>query len=235
MIISAVCFCAFFLSYSQSYVDSGIRHYDAKEYKEALVDFNEAENAKSLFTSKAVSKLYFYKAMSLYHLTDVEKEAIGTVLAIHQYFEKSLSLDSTWFSQIDQVETSVTTSLIERADGVLKLASRAKEKEEKINGLKRFIDILKLAEEVKLIPEVELKLAGGYERLGDVYFEDSSNVASLRKAGEYYAQAIKYYEVARYNDPFSKSIIETLLVLSKRMDDPERVKEYSDLMALAGG
>lgn len=229
-------FCAVTLfAHSQSYIDSGVRHYDAGEFSEALVDFNEAENVKSLFTSSAMAKLYFYKAMTLYEITDVSREAIGSILAINQNFDKSLQLDSTWFEQINDTQTQLVGSLIGRGDLIFKQASKAKERLVKIDNLKAYLDVLKLAEEISLTPKVELKLAEGYFMMGDVYFEDSSNVASLQKAAQYYEQAIKYYEIARYNDPFSKSIIESLLTLSKRMDDPERVKEYSELLSLAGG
>jgi len=234
VIISIICCFTLFKTYAQSYLGLGIQHYDAREYEEALLDFNDAEKAKSLFTDKAVSKLYFYKAMTLYHLTDIGQASSDSVLTIHQYFNKSLTLDSAWYPQINETERIIVGILIAKAEIIYKKVSKAKVREDRINGLKRFLAILNLAERLMLTPDIELKLAQGYEDLGDVYFEDSSNLSSLRKAGEYYPQAIKYYELARYNDPFSKSIIERLLMLSKRMDDPERVKEYTDLMTLAG-
>ena len=51
------------LASSQSYVDSGIRHFMAKEYDEALMDFEEAEKVKVMFTESSVAKIYFYRGL----------------------------------------------------------------------------------------------------------------------------------------------------------------------------
>lgn len=235
MILSIfLCCFSMFLSLGQSYIDSGIRHFNANEYQEAILDFDEAEKAKALFTAQAVAKLHFYQGMTLYRLADLAYPS-ANMLRIHRYFGKSLALDSAWFSKINEAEVAMLDALMGRAKDLYKQASREKEKTDKADRLEKCLSILKMAEEILMTPEVEIKLAECHHEIGDLFFENVSEVISLQKAGSHYASAIKYYEVARYNDPFSKAIIEKLLILSKRMDDPARVKEYSDLIVLAGG
>ena len=51
------------LAYTQSYVDSGIRHFSLGEYDEALVDFENADAIKSMITQTAVAKIHYYRGM----------------------------------------------------------------------------------------------------------------------------------------------------------------------------
>ena len=221
---------------AQSYVDSGIRHYIAEEYEEALVDFDEAVSLKSLFTEFAVSKLHFYRGMSLYQIhegkTTLDLEMIEE---IYGDLYVALDIDSSWMETADDVLEAIYIETLEIAGGELKTARKEKEIEARVNQTNGYIDILQTGFKIKKVAEVELLIAQAYHEIGDLYFEDSNNVASLQKAGANFGKAIEYYEMARYDDPFSKGIIKSLLTLSKRMDDPQRVEEYSKLLALAGG
>lgn len=221
---------------AQSYVDSGIRHYIAEEYEEALVDFNEAVSLKSLFTEFAVSKLHFYRGMSLYQIHEGKPTLdLDMIKEINGDLQTSLEIDSSWYETADDVIDAIYNETLEIAEVQLKKARKEKELDARVDQTNGYIDILQTGFEIKKVAEVELLIAEAYHEIGDLYFEDSNNVASLQKAGANFGKAIEYYEMARYDDPFSKEIIKSLLTLSKRMDDPQRVEEYSKLLALAGG
>jgi sugar diacid utilization regulator len=94
---------------------------------------------------------------------------------------------------------------------------------------------LSSAKELNINSEVNLLLAQAHKEIGDFHFEVASDLTALQQVKESYEIAIKYYEIARYDDPFSKEIIEDLLDLSMRLDDQTRVEEYEELLKLAGG
>lgn len=221
---------------AQSYVDSGIRHYIANEYEEALVDFEEADKLTSLFTEFAISKLHFYRGMSLYKIYGADpKLEMDMIRSIVEDLTKAVSIDSSWNTTAKDVFDAMYTRTLDRSEQLMKQARKLKEREERVAQTNEYIDVLQFAFEIRKDPKVELMTAEAYHEIGDLYFEDSNNVMSLQKAGANYQKAIEFYEIARYDDPFSKEIINALLELSQRMDDPNRVEEYTGLLKLAGG
>lgn len=232
-------FFAVFLHFTvgaQSYIDSGIRHYKAKEFKEALVDFKEAENLKVMFTSSAVGKLQYYRGLTIWELNrgndEIGEEEVNQILTD---FHKAEKLDSSRSEAIELVIDQLYDLVYESSNSIGKKAGKEKSIDAKSQLLSKYVDRLLLCESVKKSEAVELNLAKAYHDFGDLYFQRAEDIIDVQIAEEKYKMAIDYYEIARYNDPYSKEIISALLTLSERMDDPERVKEYTKLLELAGG
>lgn len=226
-----------FLAKSQSYIDSGVKHYVSNEFEEALVDFQEAENIKSLFVGLAVGRLHYYKGMTLYKLHADSKDGISDELAdqIRLDLNEAVRIDSTWAQPVGEVFSDLHLRYEEKFRSKLKAARKEDSIKDKEQGFLEYLALVDKAHLFQADDGSDLLKAKAYHEIGDLYFQDATNVASLQKAGTYFKSAIEFYEIARYNDPFSKAIISALLDLSKRMDDPERVEEYAKLLQLAGG
>ncbi|GAB4246704.1 MAG: hypothetical protein Tsb0034_25700 [Ekhidna sp.] len=208
----------------------------AEEYAEGLADIAEAEKAKSLFTPLAISKMHFYKGMLLFKMGDFESAVDETTAnEIMLNFSKALELDSSWSSATKEVLHELHLAAMKQAASALKQARKVDEDSEVETLLNAYIAQLSLAERLEYHPDIELKKAEAYHELGDLYFKGEKTLGNMRKAADYFQKAIHEYELARYNDPFSKDIIKDLLLLSQRMDDVERIQEYSQLLELAGG
>jgi len=234
--LAAFFYFLFFGLFSQSYVDSGVRHFNQGEYREALADLQEAEKVKTVFTELAIAKLHFYHGVTLYKLQKPIEMDRDKIYFIKEKLDKAIKVDSTnWFARSQEVYQGLADSRIEKAEKMLKEARKQEERELRVSLTKEYIFQLNLSEELVYNPDLELLKAEAYHEVGDLYFEDATKVSSLQEAAKNYQKAIELYEIARYNDPFSKEIIRKILMLSKRMDDPERIKEYSDLLELAGG
>ncbi|MEM7298038.1 MAG: hypothetical protein AAF391_07210, partial [Bacteroidota bacterium] len=201
------------------------------------VDFKEAENIKSLFVESSIGRLHFYKGMSLYKLHSGSKGGINDEMAdqILKDLGEAVRIDSTWFQPVEEVFADLHVQYEERFRVQLKTARREDTVDDKAQAFLEYVALVDKAHLFQADDGSDLLKAKAFHEIGDLYFEDSNNVASLQKAGQHFKSAIEYYEIARYNDPFSKDIIKSLLDLSKRMDDPSRVQEYSKLLELAGG
>ena len=230
-----ILFFGFFCSvFSQSYVSSGIRHFEAKEYAAALEDFQEAEKIKDVFTKDAIGRLYFYLGMTNYQLLASDQPE-DQIMVVHDYLNRAINIDSSWSDQSSEVFADLASGIIKRADSQYKKASKTKDEQAKIAGLTEYIRLLTLSLQFRADGEVELLEALAYQQLGDVYFQKTDDIIALDRAGAHYKKAIELYEIARYNDPYSKDIIRSILELAIRIDDPQRVEEYTKLLKLAGG
>lgn len=222
-------------SWSQSYIDSGIRHYNADEFKEALIDFEEAEKVKSMFTAKAIGKLQIYRAKTIWELNKSnEKITDETIDQLLLDLSNAVSVDSIYVEDANTITNGLYSLVQAQVEDLYKKASKEKDVWTRIGILDDYISRLFKIQEIKNTEEVELAIAKAHHEIGDIYFAEE-DIMFLSKAGEYYQSAIEHYEIARYNDPYSKDIIKALLDLSKKMDDPARVEEYSKLLELAGG
>ena len=224
--------------YSQSYVDLGIRHFAVREYDEALVDFKEAEKIVSMITESSKAKMYYYRGMIW--LIKAE-EAAGDfaeenpIQLSYQDLSKVLTMDKSWEPQIKEAYGRLYVLMIDQANSYLKSVKKEDGMEGKISWLDERISYLNMARVLDVSTEVNLFLGQTHKQAGDLYFEVGNSLNELQKAEQYYRESLKYYEQARYDDPFSKEIIEDLLTLSRRLADKERITEYEKLLKLAGG
>lgn len=222
-------------SWSQSYIDSGIRHYNADEFKEALIDFEEAEKVKSMFTVNAISKLQIYRAKTLWQLNKSNEKISDEIIdQLVMDLSSAVAADSMYSTDANAIINDLYILVKSQAEDLYKKAGKEKDVWTRIGILDDYISRLFKVQEIKNTDEVELAIAKAHHEIGDIYFAEE-DIMFLSKAGEYYQSAIEHYEIARYNDPYSKDIIKSLLDLSKKMDDPERVEEYAKLLELAGG
>lgn len=226
------------LAYTQSYVDSGIRHFSLGEYDEALIDFENADEIKSMLTQSAIAKIYYYRG--LIWLSKAEKASgnyteVDPLQLAFSNLTKVLSNDDTWKPQVDEAHIKLSRLLIDEADSYLKLEKKADEVDEKTDLLDKRISYLLLVKELGISSLANLYLGQTNKQAGDVIFNNTTSVTTMQKAKAYYEESLKHYELARYDDPFSKDIIEDLLTISKRLGDVERIAEYEKLLKLAGG
>ncbi len=226
------------LAYTQSYVDSGIRHFNLGEYDEALIDFENADEIKSMLTQSAIAKIYYYRG--LIWLSKAEKASgnyteVDPLQLAFSNLTKVLSNDDTWKPQVDEAQIKLSRLLIDEADSYLKLEKKANEVDEKTDLLDKRISYLLLVKELGISSLANLYLGQTNKQAGDVIFNNTTSVTTMQKAKAYYEESLKHYELARYDDPFSKDIIEDLLTISKRLGDVERIAEYEKLLKLAGG
>lgn len=224
--------------FSQSYVDAGIRHYAVGEYDEALIDFKDAEEIESMITESSKAKMYYYRGMI--YLSMAEKSAgdfaeEDPIQLCYQDLFKVMRMDNSWEPQIKEAYNKLYSLLITEADEYLKFEKKEDEKQDKVRLLTNRISYLIMANSLDVSSLVNLYLGQTNMQAGNLFFQDSNEIGELRKAKEYYIESLKYYEQARYDDPFSKEIIQDLLTISKRINDSDRVEEYEKLLRLAGG
>ncbi|WP_420315717.1 hypothetical protein [Ekhidna sp.] len=221
-------------SFSQSYVDSGIRHFNVGEYNEALVDFEKAVELKDMLTEAAKGKLYFYRALVWLEKArkagNAEQDHLNLAyadLSIAATKGKSLEVE------VNQAFKELNALLIEEADALLKQEKKADQVLLKLSILDKRIEYLTIIKELGISSFTDLNLGETNKLAGDIIFESTTNVLEMQKAKAYYEEALKSYELARYDDPFSKEIISNLLTLAERLMDVDRVEEYQKLMDLA--
>lgn len=224
--------------FAQSYVDSGIRHYAVGEYEEALIDFKDAEEIESMITESSKAKMYYYRGMIW--LKRAEKSSgdfaeEDPLQLCYSDLTKVMSMDITWETQIEEAYERLYPLIIDEAGNYLKLEKKASEIDDKLTLLDRRIEYLQMANGLGVSPFPALYLGQTQKQAGDLLFSNSASVSDLQRAKAYYEVSINHYELARYEDPFSKEIIEELLTLSKRLIDKERIEEYEKLLQLAGG
>lgn len=224
-------------SFSQSYVDSGIRHFNVGEYDEAMVDFDNAVGIEAMLTETAKAKIYYYRGLVWLKRAEKSKGNAEQDPLMQAYADltRVLSMDGEMESQINDAYRDLSGLLMEEADDFLKQEKKADELPLKLELLDKRIEYLKLIEELGVSTLAHLYLGETNKQAGDLIFENTRNVQEMQKAGEYYKEAVRYLELARYDDPFNKGVIRTLLELARRLDDAERVKEYTILLDLAGG
>lgn len=235
-----IAFILFFVSAllagGQSYVDSGIRHFMAKEYDEALVDFAEAEKVKVMFTESSVAKIYFYRG--LIWLERAEKRDFAESDPIRLAYENLSEVaehDDSWEEQITKAYARLNVLVMEQADAYEKQSKKADGADAKTELLDRRIECLVFAEKLGVNSSISALLGETNKEAGDIIFENAADLEAMTKAKKYYEEAIRHYEIARYDDPFNKSTINTILELARKLDDAEKVKEYTLLLDLAGG
>lgn len=225
-------------SYTQSYVDSGIRHFNVGEYDEALEDFQSADEIKAMLTQSAIAKIYYYRGMIWLSKAEKSSGNYSEIDPLQNAFSNLTVVtrhDDTWKPQVDEAYSRLNRLLIDEADTYLKLEKKATGMEEKTGLLDKRIEYLLLAKELGISSLTNLYLGQTNKQAGDIIFESTTNVTTMLKAKGYYEESLKHYELARYDDPFSKDIIRDLLTISKRLGDVERIAEYEKLLELAGG
>ncbi|WP_420577938.1 hypothetical protein [Ekhidna sp.] len=224
-------------AFSQSYVDSGIRHFNVGEYDEAMDDFEDAIGIQAMLTETAKAKIYYYRG--LIWLKRAEKSRGNAeqdpLMQAYDDLTKVLSMDQDMEAQINDAYRDLSGLLMEEADDFLKQEKKADELPLKLELLDKRIEYLKLIEELGVSTLAHLYLGETNKQAGDLIFESTRKVQEMQRAGAYYNEAIRYLELARYDDPFNKGVIRTILELARRLDDAERVKEYNRLLDLAGG
>lgn len=226
------------LAHTQSYVDSGIRHFNLGEYDEALVDFESVEEIKSMLTESSKAKVHFYTG-SIW-LSKAEKAGGNTaeqdaLQLAYDNLSLAMKLDTDWEDPVKKAFRQLNTLLLSEADSFIKQEKKADGMDEKTSILDRRIDKLLLVKEIGISSLVNLYLGQTNKQAGDIIFNNTTNVLEMQKAQKYYEESLKYYELARYDDPFSKDIIEALLTISTRLGDVDRIAEYEKLMELADG
>ena len=227
-----------FASSAQSYVDLGIRHFGVGEYDEALEDFREAEQIMSMITESSKAKVYYYRGMIWLDRAEKEPGKYAEHDPLKLSFndlKRVTSMDPSWSPQVEDAYKRLYALIIAEADSYIKLEKKEDELSSKLDLLNSRINYLSLADELAISSNPQLLLGTTNKQAGDLIFANSSNVVELQKAKEYYDEALKHFELARYEDPFSKEIIRDLLTLSRRLADEERIKEYEELLRLAGG
>lgn len=229
---------ASFLTFSQSYIDSGIRHYGLGEYEEALADFKNAEEIVSMITESSKAKLHYYRGMIW--LKKAEKSSgdhaeIDPLKLSFQDLTKVLKMDKSWEPTINEAYESLYLLLSKEADSYLKLIKKQGDLGEKLRLVDTRILYLSMIKDLEVSTMSVLYLAETNKLGGDLIFDTSSDLQELENAKKYYETALLHYEQARYDDPFSKDIIENLLTISQRLMDAERIQEYEKLLQLAGG
>ena len=147
----------------------------------------------------------------------------------------AMRLDTDWEESVNKAYKQLSTLLMNEADSYIKLEKKADGVDEKTAILDKRIDKLMLVEKLGVSSLVHLYLGQTNKQAGDLIFNSTTNVLEMQKAKKYYEESLKYYELARYDDPFSKEIIEDLLTISKRLGDVDRIAEYEKLMKLSGG
>jgi len=224
------------LVYTQSYVDSGVRHFNVGEYDEAMTDFDNAKGIAQMLTESAKAKIYFYSGLIWIKRAEKGKNnQQDAVKLAYENLSQVLSMDANLQTDIDIAYNDLSVLLIEKADELLKQEKKAKVTSEKVGLLDQRIEYLKIVKQIGINSLVDNYLGETYKQAGDVIFENASSVSEMDQAKKYYEEAVKNLEIARYNDPFDKGIIRTILDLSRKLDDAERVKEYLELLDLAGG
>lgn len=222
---------------AQSYVDSGIRHFAVGEYDEALVDFKDAEAILSMITESSKAKLFYYRGMIW--LDRAEKSGDfaeeDPLQLSYDDLTKVLTMDTSWEPQVKKAYGRLSRLILKEADVYTKLAKKEEQLQGQLNLLDTRIQYLHMAKDLEISSMTVLYLGQTNKQAADLIFENSSSVAELQKARGYYEKSLTHYEQARYDDPFSKDIIQDLLTISQRLNDSDRVEEYEKLLQIAGG
>lgn len=222
---------------SQSYVDSGIRHFNVGEYEEAMVDFDNAIEISQMLTETAKAKIYYYRGLIWLQRAEKSKGNAEQDPLMLAYIDlsKVLSMDKDYESQINDAYRTLSGLLMEEADAYAKQVKKADELPVKLNLLDKRIEYLNLVKELGVATLVDLYLGLTNKEAGDLIFESTTNVLEMQKAKAYYEEGIKSLELARYDDPFSKDIIKDIITIAERLGDVEKQAEYKKLLDLAGG
>lgn len=224
--------------YAQIYVDSGIQHYHKGEYDEALSEFKNAMELKDVLTENAIAKIYYFRGRTWLAIAEQAKGNYQEIDPIANAFDDLIKVKehgNQWGNQLDDILSQLNSLLIDEADSYLKQEKKAKRTDEKMALLNQRINYLKQSSELDVSSMVNLYLGQTNKQVGDLIFETTANVTEMQRAKDYYLESLKYYELARYDDPFSKDIIQDLLTISKRLGDVDRIAEYEKLLKLAGG
>ncbi|SNS82763.1 hypothetical protein SAMN05421640_1408 [Ekhidna lutea] len=224
--------------YSQSYVDSGIQHFAKEEYEEAMVDFNNAIDIQDMLTESSKAKIYYYRGMIWLKRAEDSKGNYAEENPVHQAHEdliKATELDNSWEPHVKDAFVKLNRFLLDEAENYLKLEKKADGIDERTSLLDKRIQYLERAKELEVSSMIDLYLGQTNKQAGDIIFDNTTNVTVMQRAKAYYEAALIHYEIARYDDPFSKDIIEALLTISKRLGDVDRIAEYEKLLELAGG
>jgi len=234
---SIVLFLFSIVVYGQSYVDSGISHYHAGEYEEAMKDLDNAVEIMPVLTETAKAKMYYYRGLVWLAWAEqgVKNAEADLLKNAYNELKRVTELDSSLEPKVKEAYQRLGNLLLEKADAYLKEEKKAKELEEKLRWLDQRIEYLKILKELEVSSLADLYLGNTNKQAGDLIFEVANTVSLMQQAKGYYEEAIKYLELARYDDPFSKQIIRDLLELAKRLADGERQEEYEKLLELAGG
>lgn len=222
---------------AQSYVDSGIQKYHSSQFKESITLLDKGYELRDALPNGSMAKIFLYRGLSKFELLkkNGEKPEEGiTLKEVYSDIENSLKYGNEWASKVEETQKELSEMLIEYADNSGKLSSRENDFTQKITLINDRIEYLNMAVKLKESSNGNLLLGQSYKEIGDLYFA-AQNLATMKIAQENYVEALKYFEIARYDDPFSKKIIEDLLEISNRLDDQARVQEYEKLLKLAGG
>lgn len=229
-----VLICSF--TWSQSIIDSGVRNYNQKNYREALKNLYEAEQMAAVFTEEAIAKLRFYKSQTLWKLNSSENDLIEDLVRdIVEGLRHASATNADWSLLANETYSEMRNVLTNQAERINKAANKQKELDEKIRLKRTYVAKLELVEYIQPSASNELIIAETLHEIGDLYFEAEGEALVMNLASEYYSKALKAYELARYNDPYSKPLIKAVLKIARRTGDAERVKEYTKLLELAGG
>ena len=220
-------------TFAQSYVDSAIKHFALGEYDEAMKDFKDAEEIMNMITETSKAKIFFYRG-SIW-LDRAEKGNEDAIRLAYEDLIKVVDHDKTWESEIGKTYDRLKKVVLDRAEASEKEAKKTDDIDEKVASLDTRIEYLRLSKELGSSSLSDFYLGQANKQAGDAIFESTTDVSKMLKAKKYYEEALQYYELARYEDPFSKDVIQSLLTLSTRLGDVDRIAEYEKLLELSKG
>lgn len=227
-----------FITKAQSYVDSGIQKYQVGEFEEAITFFNKGYELRDALPAASLARIFLYRGMCKLELlkSDGESTQAGiTVENIYSDINNSEKYENVWPAKLEETKSDLYELAIDYADIMSKLARKENDFIKKSALYNDRIKFLKIASDLSPTSNINQLVGQTHKDIGDLYFESTEDLSKLQIAKQNYEEAIKYFEIARYDDPFSKEIIEALLELSKRLLDQERIDEYKKLLELAGG
>ena len=224
--------------YSQSYVDSATELYLKGEYQEALKEFRKAYGLKNVLTDASIGKMYYYRGLTWFAIAEnsgaVLEEGSAFTYAYDDLKEVK-KYTSKFDRELEEINQRLSYVILNQAEELLKEGKKADNLDESLILLNKRVELLTIVKEFEISSFVTRYLAETNKYAGDLIFKKATDVESMKKAQEYYKVAIQQFEIARYDDPFDKGVIKTILELARKLDDAERVKEYTQLLEIAGG
>lgn len=203
----------------QRYISSAIIAYTGGAYERAIRDLNSAlENPEKLAKEEA-AKAYYYRALARMKLAASNSASIALgnnpYLAANADLRNAVTFDAiNWANRVQGINDELFEGLWRTGREAFTKASYVKS-----------IDHFRAAAAIKTTFDLISYLGKAYEALGESYTRSQStrDVANYRAALNYLEEAIKL-------EPSCIECARSLVNVSSKLNDQERVKKYQQLL-----
>jgi hypothetical protein len=230
-----------YFTFGQNLVSGAIIAYHGKAYERALNDLDKSLQRPEQLDTETRAKAYYYRALSRIRL---EQENPASPLLGYDVVESNIQD----LQQARLLDGGIRTQAQEELNRIAgQLVASARVEHERALGLPetgRLALLTRAANKAGTSLEFR-KTFDVYDLLGKIHVAYGDTFYNMAEVGDpdeilvqyrrHFMLAIDYYELALSLNNTSTATVQTLLTLSKKMKDEERVERYTYLAQQLGG